>query len=41
MEINCKISSDYSVLNYLHTIYYWIPNQDMIRPTLEIIEKKK
>ena len=40
MEINGKISSDYTVLDYLHSIYNWIPNQYMIRPTIEIIEKK-
>jgi hypothetical protein len=34
------ISSDIEELNRLHEIYYWIPNEYMIRPTDSILQEK-
>ncbi len=36
-----KISSDIQDLNELHTKYWWIPNENMIRPTQKMIEDKR
>lgn len=38
--IRNKISSDLTVLNILHELHIWIPNEYMIRPTIETIQKK-
>lgn len=39
--IRNKISSDIQDLNALHSQYYWIPDETMIRPSQNILENKK
>ena len=36
-----KISSDIQDLNELHTKYWWIPNETIIRPNLTVLEDKR
>jgi hypothetical protein len=36
-----KISSDIHDLNELHKKYWWIPDENMVRPTPEILEEKR
>jgi len=36
-----KIGSELEILDKLSEIYHWIPNSKSIRPSLQIIEKKK
>ncbi len=40
MESNCKIPSDISSLNELSKKYPWIPNEQTIRPSPEVLIKK-
>jgi hypothetical protein len=39
--IRTQISSSLDELNRLHELYTWIPNESMIRPTQENIQKKQ
>ena len=39
--IRNRISSDIQDLNELHTKYWWIPDETMIRPTPKILEDKQ
>jgi hypothetical protein len=39
--IRCKISSDIQDLNELHKKYFWIPDENMIRPSEKVLENKR
>jgi hypothetical protein len=39
--IRSKISSEIQDLNDLHKIYFWIPNENMIRPNQKVLENKR
>jgi hypothetical protein len=39
--IRRRISSDIQDLNKLHEEYWWIPNENMIRPSPKVLEDKK
>jgi hypothetical protein len=39
--LRSKISSNIQDLNELHKKYYWIPDENMIRPTPKILEDKR
>ena len=41
MKIRNQISNDITELNRLHSIFAWIPNEHMIRPTIEELVKKR
>ncbi len=39
--LRCKISSDVQDLNELHAERWWIPNENMIRPSEKILKSKQ
>jgi hypothetical protein len=39
--LRCKISSNIQDLNELHKQYWWIPNENMIRPDEKILDEKR
>ena len=40
LPINCKINPDADTLNKYHIIYKWIPDENMIRPSHDDLNKK-
>lgn len=39
--LRCKISSNIQDLNELHTQYWWIPDENMIRPDEKVLDEKR